>query len=386
MRTLSDYDACQNALRDSDMRQALYDAGAVIMDSVLLTLHGPAHTQRRRLEMRVFGRSFFKYYEQDVFPRTLEETLTPMLTTGRLDLMEFGYRVTINLTADFAGIDRSEKSIDETEDLLAMVKTFSEGATMIHSTRPAREVEEEVKAALARFDERFLQPSIARRKALLENGTEDLPRDVLTVLLKNEDKAPLSSDVLLREMGFYMQAGSHSTANAMVHSLHEIYSWAGEDDARWERVENDLIFVQRCVHESLRLHPASPEALRQHCPAHEPAGETIKLDLFTANRNQDVFGDDANAFNPERERPKGVPASGLSFGTGVHSCLGQELDGGVLIRPGTPEEDRQYGIVTLLVLKLLALGARPDPGDPAEPATNTSRPNWGRYPVCVTTP
>lgn len=390
VETRRDYRSCEKALRDPNMQQALYDAGEVIMKDVLLTLHGDEHKLRRRLEMRVFGRSFFKYYEQDVFPKTLEETLAPMMQTGVMDLIEFGYRVTINLTADFAGIDRPERSVEETEALLAMVKTFSEGATLIHSTRDKNVVEAEVREALEAFNTRFVIPSTRRRKALLDaaaqntdSGEADLPRDILTIILKNEDQLDLPAPLILREMGFYMQAGAHSTANATVHSLHEIFGWAGSDVARWKRIETDPGFVQRCVHESLRLHPASPEALRKHCPAHGDL-EFLKLDLFEANRDREIFGDDADTFNPERVRPKGVPAAGLSFGTGTHACLGQELDGGVLGRGDMAHEDRQYGIVTLLVLRLLELGARPDADNPPIADDKTSRPNWGRYPVRLT--
>lgn len=386
VETVSQYRGCEAALRDPKMQQALYDAGEVIMKDVLLTLHGDAHRLRRRLEMRVFGRSFFKYYEQQVFPKTLDETIAPMLGEGELDLIEFGYRVTINLTADFAGIDRPERSVEETEALLAMVKTFSEGATIIHTTRDKTTVENEVRVALTQFNERFVIPSTQRRKALLENERRDenpLPRDILTVILQNEEQLDLPDDLILREMGFYMQAGAHSTANATVHTLHEIFAWAGSDADRWERIESEPGFVQRCVHESLRLHPASPEALRKHCPAHGDL-EYLKLDLFEANRDRAIFGDDAEVFNPERARPKGVPAAGLSFGTGTHACLGQELDGGVLGREDLPDEERQYGIVTLLVLRLIALGARPIAARPATADTKTSRPNWGAYPVRLT--
>lgn len=378
-KTFSSYRACENALRDPSLEQALYDAGEIIMKDVLLTLHGDEHRLRRRLEMRVFGRSFFKYYEQDVFPKTLEETLSPIAAQGGFDLIEFGYRVTINLTADFAGIDRPERSTQETEALLSMVKSFSEGATIVHTMRDKAVVEGEVKEALAAFNERFVKPSIARRKSLIDKGG-DVPRDILTVILQNEDALDLPDDLVVREMGFYMQAGAHSTANATVHSLHEIFGWAGDDAVRWERIHSDPGFVQRCVHESLRLHPASPEALRKQCPAHSEI-EFTKLDLFEANRDADIFGADAASFNPDRPRIKGVPAAGLSFGTGTHACLGQELDGGVLGRDDMALEDRQFGIVTLLVLRLLELGARPDPNNPPVADTKTSRPNWGAYPI-----
>jgi cytochrome P450 len=396
--TLTDYKQCEAALRNTSLKQALYDAGKVITEGTLLVLHGEEHLARRQLEFKVFQRGFLRYYEQDLFPQTLRETLAPFLALGRADLIEFGYRVTINLTADFSGIDRPEKSVAETEALLAHVKSFSEGATLVHSTRPKADVEAEVRTHLAAFDAQFLKPSIARRQAMLAqvaNGSlaEDaLPRDILTVLLRNEDRLDLPYDLLLREMAFFMQAGSHSTSNAMTHSMHEIFTWAGADTARWARVMGEPFFLQKCVHESLRLHPASPEAWRRPvCPVHigaqQAADEShrIILDLFNANRQQSIFGSDAEAFNPDRTTPVGVQPFGLTFGIGVHTCLGRDIDGGLVARAESDPATHQYGVVTQLVRALLDAGARPIADDPPRADPKTSRPNWGYYPVGFST-
>ena len=123
---ISDYETIKKALVNRDMKQALYDDGKVIMDGVLLTLHGEEHHKRRKLEHKVFQRDFFKYYEHQLFPKTLEETLQPFIKKKSADLIDFGYRITMNLTADFAGIDRPEKSPKETENLLSLVKIFSQ--------------------------------------------------------------------------------------------------------------------------------------------------------------------------------------------------------------------------------------------------------------------
>ena len=96
----SSYKTIKSALVNRNLKQALYDEGKVIMDGVLLTLHGEEHRKRRKLEHRVFQRDFFKYYEQELFPKTLNETINPFLKKGGLDLLDFGYRITINLTAD----------------------------------------------------------------------------------------------------------------------------------------------------------------------------------------------------------------------------------------------------------------------------------------------
>lgn len=384
------------ALREPALVQALYDEGRVVMDGVLLTLHGEAHRARRLLEFRVFRRDFFRYYERQVFPRTLRETLAPFLAEGRLDLVQFGYRVTVNLTADFAGIDRPEKSPEETETLLRLIKTFSEGATLVHSRRDREEVRREVRAALAEFERRFFDVSVARRERLLaghargEIGEDALPRDVLTVLLRNEDRIELPRDVLLREMAFYLQAGAHSTANSTTHAMHEIFEWCRKHPEDGARLERDPLFVQRCVHESLRLHPASPVAWRRaQCPVHLGGGEIaagtrVVIDMAAANRDAEVFGADADRYNPHRAVPPGHFLFGLTFGTGVHACLGRDLDGGIVPRADTDPAEHQYGIVTLLVRALLDHGAEPDPDRPPVPDASTERPNFGSYPVILT--
>jgi cytochrome P450 len=217
-----------------------------------------------------------------------------------------------------------------------------------------------------------------------------LPRDVLTVLAQNEDRIELPPELMMREIAFYLQAGSHSTANATTHAFHDLYSWAQAHPEDGLRMRSDPLFQQRCVHESLRLHPASPVAWRKPmCPMHLPTGQAVQpadrvvIDLASANRDRTIFGADADVFNPHRVVSEGVPPWGLTFGVGVHTCLGRDLDGGVLPRPDCDPQTHQYGIVPLLVRTLFERGARPDPDKPPQAASHTERPNWGSYPVVL---
>ncbi len=387
-------DAISAGLRHPGLKQALYDEGAVIMDGTLLTLHGEAHRRRRVLEFRVFRKDFFHWYERTVFPATLRASMAGDIAAGRSELVDLGYRVTMNLTADFAGIDRPDQTQEETESLLRLVAVFSEGATIIHSTRPKDVVRDEVRAAIADFEPRFLAPSVARRRALLarldagEITEDDLPRDVLTVILQKGDPDEFTPDMLTREIAFYLQAGAHSTANSTIHAFHDIYSWAEAEPARWTRLRDDPVFFQRCVHESLRLHPASPVAWRTAtCPMDLPEagsvaeGDTVEFRLAEANRDRALFGDDADIFNPERQVAPPTLPFGHTFGTGVHTCLGRDLDGGVVPRGAVDPETHQYGTITLFLRDLFARGARQTPDDPPRLATHTARKNWGHYPI-----
>ena len=392
--TVDGYRNSLESLREPLLAQSLYDEGAVIMADVLLVLHGAEHRARRLLELKVFRRDFFRYYEHELFPATLSQTMQPFVEAGQADLIDLGYRVTMNLTADFAGVDRPLRSARETDQLLALVMSFSEGATLVHSTRDKEEVRQEVRAALKEFERSFYQPSLARRRALLERWRQgelpeaDLPRDVLTVLAQNEDRIELPADIMMREIAFYLQAGSHSTANATAHAFHDLFTWGRAHPQDAARMSSDPLFQQRCVHESLRLHPASPVAWRKPtCPMQLPTGQAagvtdrVIIDLASANRDRAVFGADAEVFNPHRVLPEGVPPWGLTFGVGVHTCLGRDLDGGVLPREECDPATHQYGIVPLFVRALFEHGARPDPARLAKPANHTERPNWGSYPI-----
>jgi len=199
--------------------------------------------------------------------------MAPDRAAGGGDLIRLGYRLTVNLTSDFAGIDRPLRTAEETERLIAITKKLSEGATMVHSTTRRRRHQSRGHGGDGRFRKRLLPTcSLARRRALIaacaagEISEAELPRDVLTTLLMGNDALELEEHQILREIAFYMQAGAHSgaaNANSSMRSTRSCTGQAMMPAARWARLD-DAIFVQRCVHESLRLHPASPEALAQH--------------------------------------------------------------------------------------------------------------------------
>ena len=71
---------------------------------------------------------------------------------------------------------------------------------------------------------------------------------------------------------------------------------------------------------------------------------------------------------------------GLSFGGGMHICIGQDLASGVLPH-GEMADDHLFGLVPIAVQAMLDHGAAADPDDRAEMDTTTKRPYWGRYPV-----
>lgn len=391
---ITTYDEAAKALRQRDLRQGLYDEGAVLMNKVLVNLHGDEHKARRTTEAKVFRKDFFNYYEREVFPRTLEETIRGYLAVGKADLVELGFRAMMNLTADFAGLDRPDHSRQTADVMLRLLRLFGLGATLTHYKGDKEEARAQIRAGLAEFDDKFLQPSIHRRQEAIarfrrgEIAEDDLPRDVLTILLLNRTELDLPDDVLLREMAFFFVAGAQTSIHSLTHAMHEIFEWCKAHPQDWTRVVQDRIFLQRCVHESTRLHPSSPVAWRQPtCPVHLGAGgdvqqgDMVVINLYAANRDTTVFGPTAAQFDPLRELPANVWPYGLSFGLGMHACLGRNLAAGVEPRADTDPETHHYGTVTLICHALLRHGARPDPANPPKMDDKTARPNWGVYPI-----
>ena len=397
LTTLAD---AKDALRQKDLRQCLYDAGDVVMNGVLVNLHGDDHRARRRLENRLFRKDVLVHYEHDLFPGVIDETLCPHLAEGRAELVSLGHQLMMNLAALNAGVDRPTKTPEETFRLYRYMMKFIEGATLSHSLGDRERLRVEIADALESFDREFLRPSVERRLAALEGiagghgSPEDLPRDVLTTILENRDNLHLSDDVRLREIAFFLLAGAHTSAMSFTRTLHHIFEWVREHPGDEAQIHQDRAFVQRCVLESVRLFPSSPVAMRRALAdvtlrdgTVVPEGRKVVIDLMAVNRDPSAFGPDADRFDPRRQIDPEVAAPfGLSFGHGMHACIGQELATGVWRSFDDVAEQEQFGLVSVAVQAMIDAGARPDPDDPPAMDSSTLRPYWARYPVLFSTP
>src|SRR5581483_9134390 len=310
--TITTFDGARAAYRHKELRQALYDAGEVVMGDVLVNLHGDEHRARRRLENRLFRRDIFTHYENDLFPAIIDQTLEPWVEAGAAELVTLSHEMMMNLAALISGVARPRRTTEESLHLYRYLMKFIEGATLAHSTRDRAEVSAEVLAALEAWDGEFLTPSIALRRAALDRlaagtiGEGELPKDVLTVLLRNQDNLHLPHEVLRREIAFFLLAGAHTSATAFTRSIDRIFAWLAAHPEDSARVRADRMFVQRCVHETIRLNPSSPVGMRW-AEAEIPLGDgrtarpgdKVVIDLMAVNRDPAVFGADGGEFNPE---------------------------------------------------------------------------------------
>jgi cytochrome P450 len=387
---LNTFADAHDAYRSKDLRQALYDAGEVVMDGVLVNLHGAEHRGRRRVENRMFRREVFERYERELFPQVTEETLAQYVEAGGVDLVHFGHELMLNLAALTAGIDRPLGTTEETRRLFDYNARFIEGATMVHATGDREALRAAVAQALEDWDAEFLTPSADRRRALLADDPESAPKDVLTTLLRHGDELDISWPVLRREVAFFLLAGAHTSATAFVRTIDHVLGWLSSHPGDRDAAVADPLFMQRCVHETVRLNPSSPTGMRRALApvtlksgVEIPEGATVVIDLQALNRDVELFGADAAEFNPHRVPPPGVAPFGLSFAAGMHVCIGQDLAAGVVQRADTDPDDHLFGLVTGAVQRMFQAGVRRDPARPPERDASTARPYWGTYPVLL---
>ena len=395
--TVDSFEDARECYRHKDLRQALYDDGEVVMGDVIINLHGDEHRARRRLEYRLFRRDTFFAFEYELFPTVIEDTVKPYIAAGGTELVSFGHQLMMNLAALTAGVDRTLGTPEETFHLYDYLTKFIEGATLAHYTGDKQAKILEIEADLESFDTEFIDPGVARRRDLLEQfkagriGEDDLPKDVLMVLIRNEDQIPLSRESVRREIAFYLLAGAHTSATAFTRCMHNIFKWLDANPDGAERLRADRVFVQRATHETIRLQGSSPTSQRWALADIElnsgvkiAKGDRVTIDLLTANRSTDLYGSDAEEFNPDRELRDGIAPWGLSFGQGMHACIGQDLAAGLSYDPERTQKDHLFGLVAVAVQKMFDHGAQPDAENPPEMDDSTTRPYFGKYPVIFT--
>lgn len=389
---LESWASAREALRHRDLRQGLYDEGRALMDGVIVNLHGAPHTERRRLENRLFRRDTFAFWERDLIPVLLREALAIHGDDDvDIDIVPVVRHAMLRLAASVAGLDIGA---DTTEflRLAGLMSRLAAASTVVHATGDKAAIVTDGLAALNEFRSVYLQPAWHRRETLIGHvragraSEDDLPRDVLTMLLAAREDHDLSDDVIGREVAYFPWVGSHSTSIALVHALHRCFDHDDSRPGTLRTLATDADLLQRFVHESLRLHPASPQSVRRavetgRLPTGESfaEGDIITIDMSAANRDRSVYGADADSFDPWRTIPDGVTRWGLTFGSGFHACLGQELAGG--LPPGQSDGDRLHGAITVMIGALLAKGARRSVARPPERDERTTRPTWRTYHV-----
>lgn len=360
---------------DEILRNADFAAGRTETESLpfrgrtLLELDGDEHRDRRKLETSLFSKAMLDRYESDVLAPAIERCLREA-DAGRgangivqADLARLSHTMFLQIAAAVIGLDGVDTP-ERTGLLERCMYALNAAFDVKYSTRDHGEVIAEGLAAKASFVEYFYRPSTQRRVSLLARFAEgevtesELPADLLTIMLRyhNDD---WDADLPVRETLLYLAGATDTTSNAVNHAVAELHKWlVGQPDDRAHL--DDRVFLRGVCNETLRLKLNVTALVRRATRDVTlstgrviPSSQFVALDFVQANRDRDIFGEDADRFNPWRKVRSNVRPYGLAFGAGRHLCMGFPL-----VTPVTGGADRA---LFKIVHALLASGVQLDP-------------------------
>jgi cytochrome P450 len=158
---------------------------------------------------------------------------------------------------------------------------------------------------------------------MIDERRKSLTDDLLSELIRAEDDGDrLSAEELRMTVASLLMAGTDTTRNQLSASVQVLC----DHPEQWAMLIEQPNLAMRAVEETMRHSPAVCSTVRTvledvtHGGYTFPAGTFIILNTFAANRDPDVY-DDPDVFDIRREAPPAI----LTFGGGVHYCLGANL-------------------------------------------------------------
>ena len=221
----------------------------------------------------------------------------------------------------------------------------------------------------------------------------DLPRDMLmTLCLANDLTRPDDDEAeipyIWRQCALFLNASIQTTTHMLPHVFVHLDEWVAEHPEDRPKLR-DAAFLRKAVAEAMRLHQSSPVRFRAAVEDVTLStgrvvrkGETVALYAPPANLEAGIFGEDARNFNPNREPPVGTLPWGMTFGSGVHMCLGRNLVTG--IRGRTDEKFGSDGTAVKIVKAFYARGCELDPDRPPKRNTASYHDAYESVPIILT--
>ena len=154
---------------------------------------------------------------------------------------------------------------------------------------------------------------------LLNRRREDPGEDLISTLIAAEQEGDRLSDVELVNLVLNVLVGGVDTTQSQL--AHALRLFSGHPE-QWERLAAEPELVPRAVEEVLRFEPITPFTARiamedvVYRDITFPEGTVVLVCAFTGNRDGEP-----DAFDITAERK----AKPLTFGAGVHYCLGANL-------------------------------------------------------------
>lgn len=282
---------------------AAFDA---IEANSMLELEPPVHTRLRTL----VNRAFVSRQVERLRPRVealANDLIDRFEPDGPVDLLPaFAAPLPITIIAEMLGVpvEMGPQLLDWSHRMVAM---YMHGRT--------RETEDAANRATAEFSD-FLRFHIADRRTAPAD-------DLLSLLISAQEGAQkLSEDEMVSSAILLLNAGHEATVHQTGNAVRSMLAQGGDPRRFFASPEATAATVEECLRFDAPLHMFTRYAY-QHIEVAPgivvQPGETVGLLLGMANHDPLAFADPL-AFRPERADQKNV-----SFGAGIHFCIGAPL-------------------------------------------------------------
>ena len=304
---LSRFDDVIDALHDP----ATYCSGqGIVLEAMarspypmIIALDPPRHTDLRKLVSRAFGTKPTAAFEPQVRERA-RELLAQFSPDGRVDLVpHFSAALPLAVIGDIVGVPADERLWFRRQGEILMAQQPEHPETITAARAAAGEL-------LARFVD-----LIAQRRA---DPTDDLVSELIAA---EEDGERLTADEIVGFCYLLILAGHETTMNLISNG---VITMQRHPEQR-KFVEADRARIPNLVEETLRYESPVHSQARTTTRRVEihgtviPEGKKVLLLFASAGRDERAFPD------PDRFDVTRTIERHLSFGHGIHHCLGAAL-------------------------------------------------------------
>ena len=268
----------------------------------MLDLDPPDHTRLRTLVHKAFTPALVARMRERI--QTLaDELITQVIHKGECDLIrDYALPLPMTIITEILGVPTSDRH---------KFHKWSKAVVSLTSPTPTLRVIPDVWIFL-----RYLRRFFEKRR-------QDPHDDLASALIKAEESGDrLSKDELLAMVFLLLIAGHETTVNLIGNGMLALV----EDPEAMNRLRRDPLIIKTAVEELLRY--TSPVFMLTERYAREdvtihgltiPRGEMTLGVIGSANRDEGVF-QEPNQLDLTRD-----PNKHLSFGQGIHFCLGAPL-------------------------------------------------------------
>jgi cytochrome P450 len=312
-----------------------FESFNLIHRNAILEMEPPDHTRLRRLVSAAFARGHverLRPWVNELAGRLVDRMVEESGGSEPVDLLAgMAEQLPVDVIAELLGVPEADRPL---------LRPWSNAIVKMYEYQRTREREEAAERAAAEFVAYLRQLAAERRK----NLGDDLVSHLVTVRDAEGDR--LTEDELVTTCILLLNAGHEATVNVTGNGILALLR--NPDQLR--RLREDRSLLPTAIEELMRYD--SPLQLFERTATEDveiggvtvPAGQKIAALLGAANRDPAVF-DDPDTLDVGR-----VDNPQISFGAGVHFCIGAPL--------ARVELQASFGA-------LLARTSRLEPGAPA---------------------